>query len=167
MNYLDTGATFSSCKKYRYLLYRLWDNFENGFCIFIGLNPSTADENNDDPTIRRCVDFAKRFKYSGLYMLNLFGYCSTDPKELLKINDPVGKWNNKVIKEICENNNGYKICCWGNYGSFKNRGVQLINFLDHFDINLHCFGFTEKNEPKHPLYLSKESKLEKIILKRG
>lgn len=167
MKYLDTGATFSSCKKYRYLLYRLWDNFENGFCVFIGLNPSTADENNDDPTIRRCVDFAKRFGYSGLYMLNLFGLRSTDPKKLINVDDPVGDKNNKIIKEVCLSNNGYKICCWGNYGSFKNRGVQLINFLDHFEIVLHCFGFTEKNEPKHPLYLSKESKLEKIILKRG
>ena len=80
---MNTGAIFSSDRIFRYILWRTW-NEQNGHLMVIGLNPSTADETQDDPTIRRCVGFARQWGYGGLYMLNLFAYRATDPSELMK-----------------------------------------------------------------------------------
>ena len=76
-------ATFSECRKYRYTLWRRWDGlFASGYAMFIGLNPSTADETNDDPTIRRCIGYARDWGYGGLCMTNLFAFRATLPKNM-------------------------------------------------------------------------------------
>ncbi|HDR1569813.1 TPA: DUF1643 domain-containing protein, partial [Pasteurella multocida] len=74
---MNNNAIFSDCGTYRYVLWRIWDTLLPRI-TFIGLNPSTADESNDDPTIRRCINFAKKWGYGGIYMVNLFAYRSTD-----------------------------------------------------------------------------------------
>jgi len=80
---MKSHATFSPCRKYRYSLFRIWDE-DKSLVLFIGLNPSTADEKEDDPTIRRCINFAKQWGwgYGGLIMGNLFSFRATQPSDL-------------------------------------------------------------------------------------
>ena len=93
---MNKGAIFSDGRVYRYTLVREWDAAKPLF-VFIGLNPSTADETQDDPTIRRVIRFAKRAGCGRLLMLNIFGFRSTDPQGMLDAFDPVGPLNNKFI----------------------------------------------------------------------
>src|SRR4051812_38069896 len=94
------GAIFSSCRKYRYALYRIWDE-SKPLVMFIGLNPSTANESKNDPTIRRVITFAKQWGYGGVYMMNLFGLVSPYPKDLLNSVDPIGE-NDIYLKQMKE-----------------------------------------------------------------
>ena len=100
---MDKGAFFSNCKKYRYTLWRIWDK-NKPYAVFIGLNPSVADATIDDPTIRRCIKYAKDWNLGGLYMLNLFSYIATNPKEMKNNKYPIGKLNDewliKISKEL-------------------------------------------------------------------
>ena len=98
---IRAGAKISGCGTYRYALWRHWDSDWNGqgdsnSVMFIGLNPSTADATEDDPTLRRCIGFAKSWGFGGLYMLNVFAYRATDPR-LMKRQKPkvaIGPRNN-------------------------------------------------------------------------
>ena len=87
------GAIISDCQKYRYALWRNWD-LSKDKVMFIGLNPSTADHIEDDPTIRRCIGFAKSWGYGGLYMMNLFSYRTSNPSKLKNVKDPIGNPDN-------------------------------------------------------------------------
>ena len=88
--YGESGAIFSECKKYRYLLWRKWGKSPHSkYVMFVGLNPSTADESIDDPTIRRCICFAKDWGYDGLFMANLFAYRATYPVDMFKFAEPI------------------------------------------------------------------------------
>lgn len=88
-NDIQKGARFSACRNYRYALWRIWD-IDKPLVMFIGLNPSTANETTDDPTIRRVVDFAFRWGYGGVYMMNLFAWVTPYPGELATSPDPLG-----------------------------------------------------------------------------
>ena len=147
---MKKGALFSKDRKYRYALWRTWE--EDSRVMFIGLNPSTADETKDDPTIRRCIGFAKRWGFGGLHMLNLFAYRATNPKELFKAKNPIGDENNYYL-EMYFDAGGLNIACWGIWGKYMNRGNEVIRLLgkDY----LKCFGLTKDNHPKHPLYLKR------------
>jgi hypothetical protein len=90
------SAISSPCRTYRYSLFRVW-NPKFPSVMFVGLNPSTADEQEDDPTVRRCVGFARKWNFGGLILVNLFAYRSTDPAGLLEAEDPVGPGNDKHI----------------------------------------------------------------------
>lgn len=147
---MKRGAQFSDCRKYRYALWRTWD--EDSHVLFIGLNPSTADENKDDPTIRRCVGFAKQWGFGGIYMLNLFAYRATNPKELFKAESPIGAENDNYLKMYFDKA-GLHIACWGVWGEFMNRGDEVISLLGKD--NLKCLGLTKTDLPKHPLYLKR------------
>ena len=106
------GALMSDCKVYRYRLWRIWEEAKPKV-MFIMLNPSTADGKMDDPTVRRCISFAKSWGYGGLYVANLFAYRSTQPKDLLEQTDVVGLDNSFHLKEMskkCE----IAVCAWGN-----------------------------------------------------
>lgn len=151
---MTTGAQFSSCRKYRYALWRTWQEHE-GHVMFIGLNPSTADETKDDPTIRRCIGYAKSWGFGGIYMLNIFAYRATRPRELNNIGDPIGSENNRYLQmhlDVASLN----IACWGNHGAYMNRGLEVIELLGK--TNLSCLGITAEGHPKHPLYLRRELK---------
>ena len=95
---MKKGAHFSTCRRYRYRLWRIWDE-NKPFVLFICLNPSTADENEDDPTIRRCVRFARDWDYGGMVMVNLFAFRATDPSELYNADEQIGQNNSKEILE--------------------------------------------------------------------
>ncbi len=148
---MDKGANISTCGKYRYSLWRIWDNSKKAVA-FIGLNPSTADETNDDPTIRRCIGFAKSWGYGGIYMLNIFAFRATDPANLKKAALPVGYNNNFYLTERVRES-GVAIACWGVHGAYESRGVKVIELLGRG--NLFCLGLTRDGHPKHPLYLKK------------
>lgn len=145
------GARFSDCRKYRYVLWRTWRENRKRV-MFIGLNPSIADETADDPTIRRCIGFAEAWGFGGIYMLNLFAFRATNPKEMKKTSDPIGPLNNDFLK-IHIKPSGLNIACWGTHGNFMNRSKTVIELLG--DENLSCFGMTQSGQPKHPLYLKR------------
>ena len=157
---MDTGANFSPCRKYRYVLWRTWERGES-HVIFVGLNPSTADERKDDPTIRRCIGFAKAWGFGGIFMLNIFAFRTIDPKELKKINDPIGPENNNNL-QIYFHSSGLNVACWGNYGEFMGRGDFVIELLGKK--NLSYLGVTKSGQPKHPLYLKRDTKPKSLLL---
>lgn len=143
------GAEFSSCRKYRYALWREWEPSSPANRIaFVGLNPSTADEAADDPTIRRCIRFAKDWGYHGLVMLNAYAFRATDPKDMQKAADPIGPDNNAKLVEygdMC----GSIIAAWGVHCS-PSRAETVCKL---FGTKVHCLGKTKNGSPKHPLYL--------------
>src|SRR5271157_168450 len=97
---IRSGATFSLCRTWRYKLWRRW-SAAVPMVTFIGLNPSTADEINDDPTVRRCLGFARRWGFGGMSMLNVFAYRSTNPRALRAATDPVGPRNGAALLATC------------------------------------------------------------------
>lgn len=147
------GAVFSPYRQYRYLLWRHWQMEERKLAI-IGLNPSTADEDNDDPTIRRCIDFANRWGFGGIYMLNMFAYRATDPKKMMAAAEPVGSDNRSTIEKIlCEN--PIVLCAWGVHGTYRNQDIEVMHWLDRPGIKPLCLGRTKNHQPRHPLYIQK------------
>ncbi len=126
----------------------------DGHVTFIGLNPSTADETKDDPTIRRCIGFAKSWGFGGINMLNLFAYRSTDPNKLKVVVDPVGPENDVFLSMYCDVI-GLNVVCWGTRGGFMDRGEKVIALLGRECLS--CFGFTNGGHPKHPLYLKRDT----------
>jgi hypothetical protein len=147
-----TGATFSACRTYRYALWRAWD-FQKPTLIVIGLNPSTADEYQDDPTIRRCISFAKREGCGRYVMLNLFGLRATDPKVMKAHREPIGPDNDAAIAAWAAFGNSRIVVAWGVHGTWHNRAAQVCRVLRSLDVHLECFGRTKDGCPKHPLYL--------------
>lgn len=150
----DAGATFSPCRRYRYSLWRRWTGLfsaNNGYAMFIGLNPSTADEVSDDSTIRRCIGFARAWGYDGLLMANLFAYRATKPAEMLAQRDPVGPDNDATLLQLA-NAAGLVVAAWGALGGHRDRATAVQRMLLP---RLWCLGVTKAGEPSHPLYLPK------------
>lgn len=98
---MEKGAKISDCTKYRYSLWRIWDK-EKPIFTFVGLNPSTADHVQDDPTITHCINFAKSWG-GGIYMANLFAYRATAPQEMMSQDDPIGSDNDFYLNELSTN----------------------------------------------------------------
>lgn len=117
--------------------------------MFIGLNPSTADETKDDPTVRRCIGFAKRWGYGGIYMLNLFAFRSTDPKKLLEVPNPYGPENSQFLRMYAESA-GVIVAAWGAFPLARERGRFVEGIVTH---PLYCLGTTKSGAPRHPLYV--------------
>lgn len=161
MNAKITGsAIFSECGEYRYVLSRIWDRDNPRRVLFIMLNPSTADAKQNDPTIRRCIGFAERLGYGGVYVCNLFALRSTDPKALYKSGRPSGHKNGFYIhRTALKDCGGEVICAWGNHGALHNAGQSMVIALKRWGIHPKCLGITKTGEPKHPLYLRKDSEL--------
>ena len=182
---IEQPAIFSPCRRWRYTLRRVWEQprrmFEDSgadmlgrpiiamspraMVAFIGLNPSTADETKDDPTVRRCVGFAKRWGFGGMFMLNIFAFRSTDPKELYAQEDPVGTENNHYITQVIQQPGvGLVVACWGNHGGdsikgrwsgFADRGSEVVWRVQSAGrLNFCRLGdLTKLGQPRHPLYL--------------
>lgn len=150
------GATLSECGLYRYKLWRQW-NSALPRMVFIMLNPSTADATENDPTIRRCIGFAKRERHGGILVLNLFAWRATDPKELLRVEDPVGPDNRGVwFESMGLAQESPPVVAWGAlHKSLKWREDEAWRVL----IRPVCLGTTKAGHPRHPLYLSKSTPL--------
>ncbi len=145
---LDTrsGAVFSARRTFRYALWRNWDNHRPKI-VFVGLNPSTADENQDDPTIRRCISFARTWGYGGVLIGNLFAFRATRPADLKKTPMPIGRDNNKWLDTMIVVS-GRVLACWGNHGSHLS---QDRLFVDRYS-DLYCLAVNSTGAPVHPLY---------------
>ena len=138
---LKTNAKFSACRKYRYALWRNWD--ESKPCAMnIGLNPSTADENENDPTITRCINFAKSWGYGGVCVTNLFAFRATVPRDMKTSNDPIGTENDAWLYKLAREA-AIIVAAWGNDGSYLNRSGEILGAL----LNLHCIIMNKSGEP--------------------
>lgn len=151
--FVHRAHEMSECELYRYSLDIIWD-VELPRCVFVGLNPSTATADQDDPTIRRCRGFAESWGMGGMRMLNLFAYRATDPKVMLAQEDPVGPDN--LLGVLMVGFNGPRVACWGTHGQHMDRG----KFVQRAIPNLQCFGRNRDGTPKHPLYLKATTRLE-------
>ena len=149
------SASFSRCGSYRYSLTRKWEA-GTGRCVFIGLNPSTANGSVDDPTIRRCMGFTQTWGFNELVMINLFAYKTPHPELLKQANDPEGPNNRRVVRKHC-------LCAqrivlaWGVHGTFNNQAKRFSKLFVNQDV--HCFGITKSGQPLHPLYQRADAQL--------
>lgn len=149
----SSGANFSRCRRFRYTLWRRWDD-DGPMVMIIGLNPSTADAHRNDPTIRRCIRFARDWGAGGLIVTNLFAYRATYPTELKAAPDPVGPRNDLWIRYMAAQA-GIIVAAWGNHGSWLGRSEQLCPMLAG---RLYCLRLTKAGQPAHPLYLPADLK---------
>ena len=115
--------------------------------MFIGLNPSTADETKNDPTVRRCIGYAQKWGYGSLCMTNIFAYRATLPKDMMNVEDPVGEGNDEALLRLSKDA-GIIIAAWGKHGSWQGRGQKVIEML----ARLKCLGKNKDGSPVHPLY---------------
>jgi hypothetical protein len=143
---LKNTAKLSGCRKYRFALWRTWDD-SKPYVMFVGLNPSTADEKTDDPTLTRCINYAKLWGFGGVCMANIFAYRATEPNNMKAAMDPVGAENNDWLKKL-SSDAGMVVAAWGNDGSYLGRSGQVKKLLP----NLHCLKLNKSGEPAHPLY---------------
>lgn len=148
----NCGAVFSPDRVYRYSLWRFWEK-DKGYAAFICLNPSTADEFKNDPTVRRGINYAKDWGYGGLIMLDLFAYRATDPKKLYSIDDPIGPDNDFHLRSA-SSKAGITIVGWGTHGGYLGRDKAVIEMLN----DPQCLSLTKNGFPGHPLYLRKNLK---------
>jgi hypothetical protein len=149
----STGATFSRDRRYRYRLWRCWDP-SRPLVAFCMLNPSTADERSDDPTIRRCIGFARDWGYGGVDIVNLFALRATDPRELRDARDPVGPWNDDHVIDAAERS-ALVVVAWGSHGAFRARDAEVLEVLSP-RARLRALGWTQARQPRHPLYLRRD-----------
>lgn len=149
-NGVKSTAIYSDCERYRYVLTREWDASKKRV-LFIALNPSTATELANDPTVARMMNYAKDWGYGSASVCNVFGYRATDPRDMKAQSDPVGADNDALILgEVakCEK----VIACWGNHALHLGRSMELRPKLG----KLYSLGVNANGEPKHPLYLKKD-----------
>lgn len=149
------GAIFDLTNTYRYTLWRQWDSC-NLRVTFVMLNPSTADHIHNDPTIRRCIAFAQDWGYGSLEVVNLFAYRSSDPKQLRHIDAPIGPKNDTYLLQASSRSSRV-VFAWGNSGSLLRRDVEVQKLLSHCDPS--CLGLNYTGQPRHPLYLPKNTSL--------
>ena len=146
---------------YRYLLWREWDS-KNKTVSFIMLNPSRADAEINDPTIKRCINFAKSWGYSRLEVVNLFAYRTSKPSLLRQATKPIGKDNDSYILKTAEGSDKI-ILAWGNHGTWQKQDLYVLQLLKNHT-HLYCFGVTKKGCPRHPLYLPSTSKPQRYAM---
>nr|WP_042806132.1 DUF1643 domain-containing protein [Thioalkalivibrio sp. ALE19] len=153
---VQRGARLSPCRRYRYALWRHWGPSHTADAhrrmAFILLNPSTADETEDDPTIRRCMGYAFDWGFDGVVVLNLFAYRATNPAELKEQDDPVGEDNDWMLRRETENA-GCVVAAWGNHGVYQGRGETVANMLTQAGVPMRALKVTGTGQPGHPLYL--------------
>lgn len=155
-------ARFSPDRVYRYRLERRIAQPPTGSLCFILLNPSTADETQNDPTIRRCMGYAAAWGYSRLIVVNLFAYRSTDPRQLRRVGDPYGPDNARQIISAAQAAD-HVVAGWGAHGAYQNAGRNTIMRLRYKGVPVHALGLTKAGEPVHPLYQRADLRAEILL----
>ena len=148
-----SAASYSRCNQYRYTLIRSWDSALPRLCVCM-LNPSTATEHRNDPTVRRAVGFAIQLGFGAIEVVNCFALRATNPSHLYTHPDPVGPQNDHAIKRAAQRAHT-TIAAWGNHARLQHRHRRVRNLLPPETL---CLGLTSQNQPKHPLYLPKSAK---------
>lgn len=151
----DSSARLSECGRYRYNLTRRVRTDRHTWCCFVMLNPSTADATTDDPTIRACCEFARRWECGWLQVVNLFAWRATDPRELASAADPIGPQNARALEEAARNAD-ILVCAWGAHGG--PRGVEVGAWLRRDFLPYHL-GLCKDGSPRHPLYVKRSTPL--------
>jgi hypothetical protein len=147
----DSGALFSACRRWRYLLWRRWDAARPA-ANFLMLNPSTADEFKLDPSCTRARLYAERWGYGALIVTNIFGWRATDPEEMKAARDPVGRGNDRAILRAARES-AIVVGAWGNHGAHLGRSLAVRKLLENERIALRVLRMNGSGEPAHPLYL--------------
>ncbi len=183
----DRSAVISPCQRYRYRLTRQVGPGSRA-AAFIMLNPSTADYARDDPTVRKCVAFARLWQCGELIVVNLFAYRATDPKAMLRAEDPVGPENMGHVEWAALQANGSSggeprtgaardfsrgpggsspgeppgpvVCAWGAHGFHLDQDMKIMALLRALGVRPMCLGVTDGGHPKHPLYIGRDIELE-------
>lgn len=154
--FMHAGAIISQCGRYRYSLSRAWAD-GRGMMTFVMLNPSTADASLDDPTIRRCIGFAKREGLGSLRVVNLFGLRSADPSALAEADDPTGPENWRYVGEAMDDAETI-VCAWGAHPFASKNSYSLQ--MTAGKMRMVCLGKTKGGHPRHPLYVPSAQPLE-------
>ena len=153
---IEYGAIFDTSGRYRYSLWRAWSSYHPRI-VFVLLNPSAADEQRNDPTIRRCIGFARAWEFGFVEVVNLFAYRATDYRELFKVGDPVGEENDRFLVQAVERCSAV-VVGWGTRGTLLGRDRQVIQLLAGRK-DVYCLGLTKDGLPRHPLYLKDDTSL--------
>lgn len=148
------GAAFSTCERYRYALWRVW-NPDAPFWTFGMLNPSTADHLKLDPTLTRCASRAQAGGAGGMIIWNLFAWRATDPKDMKRASAPIGMSNDNVIRVVVQLG-AVNVAGWGSHGTYRDRESRVRFNLHSQKARLHALAFTADGQPRHPLYLASE-----------
>lgn len=146
------AAVFSECRTWRYQLTRAWDG-SLPWVMFVGLNPSKADETEDDMTIRVCMGYARRWGFGGILMANLFAFCATYPVDLFVADDPVGPETDHYLglqSALTVADGGVVVACWGVDGDWRDRSAQVAPRLGQYK----ALALTKNGQPRHPRALS-------------
>lgn len=152
---MEADAVISECGTYRYWLERIWD-WDKAILPWVMLNPSTADHREDDPTIRRVIDYGRRWGYGGIVVVNLFGLRATNPRELAIHPDPVGPENDDYLRMAAGFvRGGTLMVAWGANHAIHPRVEPTLAALRDVEVPpvLHSLGVTKFGNPKHPLYV--------------
>lgn len=167
------GAHLSEDRKHRYLLWRPTGASGGKVCTFVMLNPSTADERENDATVRRCVNYARGWGYSTLKIVNLWSYRATHPADLKRMVEQAGvehvtrivhgqsgggvdSANINHVRLACAGQRTLVVCAWGTHGSFLGRDSYVTSVLQSEGVQLHALAFTKDGAPKHPVRLRKD-----------
>ena len=145
------GALFSACRRWRYLLWRCWDESKPA-ANFLMLNPSTADEVKLDPSCTRARNYAERWGFGAVLITNIFAWRSTDPTLLRVVKNPIGRGNDAAIVKAAKQAK-LVVCAWGNHGEHMGRGEEVLAMLARHRLGLHLLKLNSGGHPAHPLYL--------------
>jgi len=156
ITYDDGGADLSQNERYRYRLWRSWG--PGSRCAFVMLNPSTADASKDDATIRRCIGYARLWRFDGIEVVNLFALRSTNPKILYRYDNEFckGPANDDAIADAA-NSSSLVVCAWGNHGGLYKRSQSVLIQLRHRCVP-QALAVTKQDQPAHPLFLNSNLK---------
>ncbi len=155
---IERDAVISDCGRYRYLLRRVW-NYDRPRALLVMLNPSTADAEVDDPTIRSCVRLLDVLAYGSFEVVNLYGWRATDPKELAKVDARIGPDNDRIMEGAIHRCD-ITVCAWGAHRDAADRGRRVAEKIMAIRPAVFCFGKTKAGHPRHPLYIKTGTALE-------
>ncbi|NDW46121.1 DUF1643 domain-containing protein [Ruegeria sp. PrR005] len=144
-------AVYSDCERYRYSLTRVWDP-AGSKALFVMLNPSTATEVQNDPTVERCERRARTLGFGAFRVTNIFAWRDTDPRKMRAAQDPVGPENDRAILEGADWADQI-VAAWGTHGAHLDRGPNVERLLRETGLPLFHLGLTKDGHPKHPLYI--------------
>ncbi|MFL5626201.1 MAG: DUF1643 domain-containing protein [Ktedonobacteraceae bacterium] len=156
MDFQSCGAIFDITATYRYSLWRVWSAAAPRV-VFVMLNPSTADAQYNDPTIRRCIDFASTWGFGSVEVVNLFAYRTVHPTQLRQVDDPIGADNNLFLVQAVQRA-ARIVVAWGTHGTLLDRDREVLELLKRGH-TCYCFGLTKDGHPKHPLYVRGDTRL--------
>jgi hypothetical protein len=154
-DHVVSQAVYSPCRHYRYMLHRRWEHASDRSIMFVMLNPSTATEDVDDPTVRKCRSYASRWGYNHLIIGNIMAYRATDPGMLRRVSDPIGPENHQHLRHAIGTYQPMLICAWGSLPKrLMHAETAVIALLREVAVTPYALRMNASGSPGHPLYLA-------------